>query len=468
MKQTLLLVMALAAGCSFNPGKSNDDLGGTVGDDMGGGDDMTPDAPDMVMVCTPGAKTCAGTTLSTCNLDGTGVDTTTCVLGCNTAGNDCQALQPTAPAVAGDFVYGGLSEPTIAAAQTLLVFDTDTGEIRDGSGAVVRMPNATPMSRNVENGIGFHRISGVGIWTFSKLTVPATTTVVFKSAYAASILSASDLTIAGTIDLRGYADPTKALMGATSTLCQGTVAGPGGTIGGTPALVAMGTGAGGHPAADLAAGGGGGGYGDTGGAGGKDGATNGGDAGATAGMPTINPLAAGFGGGASGNANGSGDGGGGGGALQLAAEGTITISGKINAGGCGGNPGTAAAEGGGGGGSGGAILVEAPTVHVTSAGILAANGGGGGGGGSTMATKGDPGDASSSQANGGSGTGGGHNAGSGGALGTTGGQAGSNGSGAGGGGGGVGRVRLNSRTGATLDMNPVISPPPTQGTVTIQ
>jgi hypothetical protein len=29
-------------------------------------------------------------------------------------------------------------------------------------------------------------------------------------------------------------------------------------------------------------------------------------------------------------------------------------------------------------------------------------------------------------------------------------------------------VRLNSRTGATLDMSPVISPAPTQGTVTIQ
>ena len=461
MKQTLLLVMALTAGCSFNPGKSNDDLGGTVGDDMGGSDDMTPDAPDMVMVCTPGAKTCAGTTLSTCNLDGTGVDTATCALGCNTAGNDCQALQPTAPAVASDFAYGGLSEPTIAAAQTLLVFDTDTGEIRDGSGAVVRMPNATPMSRNVENGIGFHRVSGVGIWTFSKLTVPATTTVVFKSAYAASILSATDLTIAGTIDLRGYADPTKALMGGTSTLCQGTVAGPGGTIGGTQSTVAMGMGAGGG-AADLSTGAGGGGYGDTGGAGGKNGATNGGTAGTAAGMDTINPLLAGFGGGASG-----GDGGGGGGALQLAAEGTITISGTINAGGCGGNPGLAAAPGGGGGGSGGAILVEAPTVHVTSTGILAANGGGGGAGGSATATKGDPGDASVNPAVGGMGSGS-RPGGAGGVLGTTSGQSGTGGNGAGGGGGGVGRVRLNSRTGATLDMNPVISPPPTQGTVTIQ
>lgn len=460
MKQTLLLVMALAAGCSFNPGKSND-LGSGGGDDLSDGGDVGDAGADMTMVCTPGDKSCSGTTLSTCNLDGTAIDTSTCVLGCNTAGTDCQALQPTAPAVAGDFVYGGLSEPTIAAAQTLLVFDTDTGEIRDGSGAVVRMPNATPMSRNVENGIGFHRTAGVGIWTFSKLTVPATTTIVFKSPYAASILSASDLTMAGIIDARGWADPTKALMGASSTLCQDTVAGPGGTIGGTQAAAALGDGHGGG-ATDLTTGGGGAGYGDVGGAGGKNGATDGGSAGTTAGAAAINPLAGGFGGGAS-NANG----GGGGGALQLAAEGTITISNTINAGGCGGNPGTAAAQGGGGG-SGGAILVEAPTVHVTSTGVLAANGGGGGAGGSANATKGDPGDASTNAASGGMGAGS-RAGGAGGVLGTTAGQAGTGGNGAGGGGGGVGRVRLNSRTGAaTLDMNPVISPPQTEGTVTIQ
>ena len=94
--------------------------------------------------------------LSTCNPDGTGVDTTACVLGCNGAGSDCLALQPTPPAVASDFTYAGLSDLTIAASQTLLVFDTDTGEIRDGGGTVVRMPNAAPMTRNVEDGIGFH------------------------------------------------------------------------------------------------------------------------------------------------------------------------------------------------------------------------------------------------------------------------------------------------------------------------
>src|SRR5262249_13461916 len=176
-------------------------------------------------------------------------------LGCNTAGVDCQALQPTPPAVAGDFVYGGLSEPTIS--QPLLVFDADTGEIKDGAGATVRMPNVTPGTRNVENGIGVHVTAGVGIWTFSKLNVPASTTIVFKHTAASkgvSILSASDLTIAGTIDARGYSDPTMA-----TTLCTGNVAGPGGTPGGSGPTSAAGGGAGGSTS-DPMAGGGGGGY----------------------------------------------------------------------------------------------------------------------------------------------------------------------------------------------------------------
>src|SRR5947209_3988446 len=111
----------MAAGCSFSPGKVDNDMSGAGGggDDLGGvGDDLA--SADMTMICAPGAKTCSNGTLSTCNLDGTGVDTTTCILGCNAAGNDCAALQPTAPAVAGDFVYGGLSELVIAPAQTLL------------------------------------------------------------------------------------------------------------------------------------------------------------------------------------------------------------------------------------------------------------------------------------------------------------------------------------------------------------
>ncbi len=259
MKHILAFAIALAAGCSFNPGKANDqDMSTGGGDDLAGVADMVPLGPDLTMICTPGDSTCTAGMLSACNSDGTGFDTSTCEIGCNTSGVACLALQPTPPAVASDFVYAGLKEPTIAATQTLLVFDGDSGEIKDGSGADVRMPNTDPMARNVENGIGFHIASGVGIWTFAKLTVPATATIVFKHSTAVAgvaILSASDLTIAGNIDARGYVDPMTA-----STLCTGTVAGPGGTIGASGATAATGTGAGGS-ATDATTGGGGAGYG---------------------------------------------------------------------------------------------------------------------------------------------------------------------------------------------------------------
>ena len=466
MKHTIAFVI-FVTGCSFNPGGSKDDLGSNGDNDMGSAAGDLGDEPDLSPVCTPGDSTCTGGMLSVCNPDGTGVDTTACVIGCNTAGVDCLALQPTAPAVASDFVYAGLKEPTLT--QPLLVFDADTGEIQDGAGASVRMPNVAPGSRGVENGIGFHVASGVGIWTFAKLTIPASTLVVFKHSAASagvSILSASDLTVAGTIDARGYMDPTQALM-ATSTLCVGTVAGPGGTIGGSGPTNATGTGAGGS-VADALAGGGGGGYGDVGGAGGKHGGTNGGTAGAVAGAAAISPLLGGFGGGSSGTAGTTnGNGGGGGAALQLAAQGTISVSGGINAGGCGGAPGDAT-HGGGGGGAGGGILVEAPTINVAATGKLAANGGGGGGGGDVSAAPGKAGDLTSARAAGGTATGA-ANGGGGGAGANPTGSPGDNGNGAGGGGGAVGRVRFNTRTGSTTpDPSAVISPPASQGTVVIQ
>jgi hypothetical protein len=349
--------------------------------------------------------------LQTCNSDGTGFTSSSCTLGCNSTNTDCQALQPTAPAVAGDFVYGGLSDLTIAAAQTLLVFDTDSGEIRDNANAVVRMPNATPTSRNVEDGIGFHRVSGVGIWTFTKLTVPATTTIVFKNPSGASIVAQGDISIAGTIDLRGYLTPS-----TSATLCMGNVAGPGGSAGGV-----AGGGAGTTPA-DTTVGAGGGGYGAVGGNGGNHGGTLGANGGPVTGTAPINPLAGGFGGGSAG-----GMGGGGGGALQLASWGTITISGGINAGGCGGNPGDATA------GQGGPGALGSAQATAGSAGAAGAAGGAGG-----ALTNG-------ASLTGGNGTAGG-----------------------GGGGGGVGRVRLNSKTTATLDGGSVISPAPSPGTVVIQ
>jgi len=118
--------------------------------------------------------------------------------------------------------------------------------------------------------------------------------------------------------------------------------------------------------------------GGAGGYGGGDGG-QGGDGGDPYGDYRLEPLVAGSGG-AGGlsdtdtNPNGgSGGGGGGGGALQLSVNGTLAVSGDIDAsGGRGGD----AYGGGGGGGSGGAVLLEALDLALT--GTLYAEGGRGG------------------------------------------------------------------------------------------
>jgi hypothetical protein len=127
-----------------------------------------------------------------------------------------------------------------------------------------------------------------------------------------------------------------------------------------------------------AGGGAGGSFGSAGGTGGRGSA--GSIAGGTAGL-TANPgfLRGGCRGQAGGNASGSGGrGGNSGGAIYLVSDGTLTISGEIDASGEGGRGGTGKA-GGGGGGSGGMIVLHGQTSTMIS-GSIWANGGGGGGG----------------------------------------------------------------------------------------
>jgi hypothetical protein len=90
--------------------------------------------------------------------------------------------------------------------------------------------------------------------------------------------------------------------------------------------------------------------------------------------------------------NGSAGPGSGGGALYLASQGSIVISGTINASGAGGEGGIAGRGGGGGGGSGGMIVLFAPTLSINASGKVFANGGGGGGGAGNGITDGSPGD----------------------------------------------------------------------------
>lgn len=364
---------------------------------------------------------------------------------------DCQLLYPTLPAMPADFVYVGLTTPTVTAPQ--LVFDGNDGAIKDGAGTIIRHANGVPSTATVVDGVGFRRAdTGVAIWTFSSLTVPTTTTVTFAGGFAASILTVGDLVIAGTIDARGYADPSN-----LATLCNNHSAGPGGGAGGFGATAAGGAGGGGA-GKNTNAGGAGGSYGAKGGDGGNDQNSFGhGVAVAAYGSLTISPLRGGSGGGAGGAGE---SGGGGGGGLQLAALGTLVISGGINAGGCGGAAG-GSKTGGGGGGSGGAVLVEAPSVHLTGSAKIGAQGGSGGGGDS--GTAGQPGPLTNMLAPGGPGGSNGGNGGNGGGYGNIAGQtandAPSGNGGGGGGGGAAGRIRITSRTGsAMLDGGYLLSP----------
>jgi hypothetical protein len=151
------------------------------------------------------------------------------------------------------------------------------------------------------------------------------------------------------------------------------------------------------------AGGAGGGHAAAGGGGGTNG--EGDTPGPTGGVAhsdaTVIPLTIGCAGGigGSGGATGHGGHGGfGGGAIELAAQISISVTGRIlatgggaggggasvaGAMGCTGN--VACAGGGGGGGAGGAILLEAPAIDAPAAAMICAAGGGGGEGGDASA-----------------------------------------------------------------------------------
>jgi hypothetical protein len=214
----------------------------------------------------------------------------------------------------------------------------------------------------------------------------------------------------------------------------------------------------------------GGGHAAAGGAGGEngDGDTAGPAGGLAHGDPTLIPLTigcAGGVGGAGGASNHGGHGGYGGGAIELAAQTSIKITGRVLADGGGGGGGgasmmsavgcngnVACAGGGGGGGGGGAILLEAPDISApASASICAAGGGGGEGGDSASAGVGQAGIDGSCLAGGGgasihAGGDGGNGSISGAASGGVPGLLAVPPNGGGGGGGAPGRIRIHATT----------------------
>ena len=258
------------------------------------------------------------------------------------------------------------------------------------------------------------------------------------------IASDSTITIDGALDASsqtgGSAGPSKG-PGASYAGCT-TVGGSGGD--------GNGGGDGG--------GGGGGALGAGGGPGGDVNGAPGGSAGAF--MPVPGFIRAGCAGGKGGKTGGKG--GEGGGAIELAARGSIVVTGSINAGGGGGGKGQNP-SGGGGGGSGGVISFDSPSVMLAPGAIIAANGGGGGGGLNDDSSAGAGNDAPLAATNAGGGTSEtGQGGGPGGASNPVGGGPGIGGNNGGGGGGGGSSGYVIVYAGSFVFAGAVVSPPATQ------
>lgn len=258
------------------------------------------------------------------------------------------------------------------------------------------------------------------------------------------------------------------IAGAIDVGAIGARPGPGGSFGGCGSGEGQ---PGGTGNGNKAGGGGGaGGFGTAGGDGAEgSGHASGGAGGAANGNAELVPLRGGCAGGRGGKSSAARGAGGGG--VQISAAGVLEVSGVIAAPGGGGSGGKTGPGGGGGAGSGGAILLEGEVIKVTTTARLTAHGGGGGEGDGSPdeglydgedGEDGHRGDAS--PALGGNTSSWGGAGGYGGVEGSsaTGGEKPSNEpAGGGGGGGGIGRVRLNARTGCSLNASALLSPKPT-------
>lgn len=388
------LAMVLAVGCG--------EVHGTMPDATGGGGSGSGSGG-----CEASAPLrCDGTSLVSCNADGTGETQTACDVRCNATSLKCENQVVPSNGFASQLATAS-GEPALSTTTDVNAvypdnYNAGTGTLQVGTqqvkAALVTGTNGAP---------------DVLVLSVGALGVAAGTTLVIggqPGTPAVAIMSAGDVTINGTLRVTN--------MGSVqgNDPCRGANASAAGADNDNP-------------------GGGGGGFGGAGGKGGDILAVGtGGAGGTTSGNATLIPLR----GGCAGGRNAFGGLGEGGGALQITSPKTISIAGAITAPGLGGAVST-------GGGSGGGILLEAPTVTIT--GGVYANGGGGGCG--NLSGAGQPGQPSTTPAvgdfcngvHGGSGGAGTTAAGNGDAKG--------NASGtqdyAGGGGGGVGRIRINTR-----------------------
>lgn len=433
-------LIAFVGACSFNASVPDPSAQGDADVDAPPMlDAYFPDAPQSCPTVTPPTCVPGSNILRECRTVGQMAIDVPCAWGCMTSSpNHCGKLVPSGGGVvSGDLENGtGLENKAFGGNVT---FDTVTGEITGG----VRPPGVN----NIANGIEFKITNNVGVFRFNRLVMQAalgTETAQIRGTNALAIVSMT------TIEL------DRVVISAHGE-CAGTAAVAGGKPGGLEEMPGgMGGAAGALYGGNNASGGAGGGFGKAGGNGGRPNGETAPTGGPAFGNAQIVTLTGGGGGGGGGGKGNAGVGGGGGGAIQLVANGGVKLGGVlfaaragIDAGGCGGKGGTSM-DAGGGGGAGGAVLIEAPSITLSYAGI-AVNGGGGGGG--HTGGPGNPGPFDVTRAAGGMAANGGGPGAAGGAAGNLAGGAGATNNHAGGGGGGVGWIRLNTITGAVSMQN---------------
>jgi len=249
------------------------------------------------------------------------------------------------------------------------VFDTDTGTLEDPLGLTDTLTSVL-VAQIDESFTRVISVDGLTVAESARLRVVGSIPLV--------IASWSSIAVDGTIDVGSSREGGARGAGADSERCESQA-----PTGGEDSFYGGG------------GGGGGAGFGDRGGSGGDGSSADSGAGGAASLWPSM------VRGGCAGASGGSGrsmsaEGGSGGGALHLAARDEIRINGAVLANGAGGRGGGRAfyangddgedgnghsEYGGGGGGSGGLVGLEAASVVLGSAAVLAANGGGGGEGG---------------------------------------------------------------------------------------
>jgi hypothetical protein len=284
---------------------------------------VPPDCPVERCGCSPGATTCAGEVLTTCDVGGMSVTTSSCALGCSADGTRCLSFEPSNGLRAA--LAAAANEPAVTIPDGATI-DTDTGEVKTSGGIAVPVG-----SLGVAQGAGTIRALIGSSFVIGNVVVYGTNPL--------AIVSIGDVAANGILDASANsstngpgAQTTGACVGAQSTL-----------------------------------GGSGGGNATPGGDGGKSHLWTAPHALGGAAQSQFEPLLGGCPGGA---LTGNAPGGGGGGAVQVVSLTAIRISGSIDVGGGGGG------NNGGGGGAGGNVVLEAP--HVEISGGVFANGGSGG------------------------------------------------------------------------------------------